>query len=198
MLIDVLSYYEKKILQVLDQNKEGLTTLNVAEKANISKTTALKYLASLRSAGTINYIEVGPSKLWRHNKPKSEKQKRPPASRTEKIRSELKEFKQILGLEGSAIVDYDGLTISAELPSNVDPEKIGAIISRLLQIAAKSASMAKIDPIKELIIEGEKGRIVARNKGNVLVVAFSGNETPLGVVKLELEEFAEKINKTIS
>ncbi|MBS7614283.1 hypothetical protein KEJ18_00875 [Candidatus Bathyarchaeota archaeon] len=58
--------------------------------------------------------------------------------------------------------------------------------------------MAKIDPIKELIIEGEKGRIVARNKGNVLVVAFNGNETPLGVVKLELEEFVEKISKTIS
>ncbi|MBS7656961.1 MAG: hypothetical protein QXI71_03800 [Candidatus Bathyarchaeia archaeon] len=58
--------------------------------------------------------------------------------------------------------------------------------------------MAKIDPISELIIEGEKGRVVARSKGNVPVVAFRSNETPLGVVKLELEEFAEKINKIIS
>ncbi|MBS7614284.1 winged helix-turn-helix transcriptional regulator [Candidatus Bathyarchaeota archaeon] len=143
MLIDVLSYYEKKILQVIDQNKEGLTTLNVSEKAGISKTTALKYLASLRSAGIINYIEVGPSKLWRHNKLDSEKQKHLPACRTAKIGSALKEFKQVLGLEGSAIVDYDGLTISAELPSDIDPEKIGAIISRLLQIAENPPAWRK-------------------------------------------------------
>ncbi|MEM3013735.1 MAG: winged helix-turn-helix transcriptional regulator [Candidatus Bathyarchaeia archaeon] len=124
MLIDVLSYYEKRILQVLDQNKEGLTTVNVAEKAGISKTTALKYLASLRSSGIIDYIEVGPLKLWRHNKLKSEKQKHLPASRTEKIDSVVKEFMQILGLEGSAIVDYDGLTISAELPSGSTRRKL--------------------------------------------------------------------------
>ncbi len=191
------SYYERRILQVLDQNKEGLTTTNVAEKAGISKTTALKYLASLRSGGTIDYIEVGPSKLWRHIQPKPAEQKRVPASRTEKIESALKEFRQVVGLEGSAVVDNDGLTISADLPSDIDPEKIGVMVSRLLQIGARSAGMVKIAPIKALIVEGEKGRIVARNEGNVLVIAFSSPETPLGMVKMELEEFAKKINGII-
>lgn len=192
------SYYERRILQVLDQNKEGLTTVNVAEKASISKTTALKYLASLRSAGTIDFIEVGPSKLWRHIPPQPTERKRLPASRTEKIESVLKEFKQAVGLEGSAVVDNDGLTISADLPGDIDPEKMGTMVSRLLQISARSASMARIEPIKALIIEGEKGRIVARNEGNVLVIAFCSPDTPLGMVKLELEEFANKINGIIS
>ena len=191
------SYYERRILQVLDQNKEGLTTTSVAEKAGISKTTALKYLASLRSAGTIDYIEVGPSKLWRRIQPRPAEQKRVSASRTEKIESALKEFRQVVGLEGSAVVDNDGLTISADLPSDIDPEKVGIMVSRLLQIGAKSASMVKINPIKALIVEGEKGRIIARNEGNVLVIAFSSPETPLGMVKLELEEFAKKINEII-
>ena len=191
------SYYERRILQVLDQNKEGLTTTSVAEKAGISKTTALKYLASLRSAGTIDYIEVGPSKLWRRIQPRPAEQKRVSASRTEKIESALKEFRQVVGLEGSAVVDNDGLTISADLPSDIDPEKVGIMVSRLLQIGAKSASMVKINPIKALIVEGEKGRIIARNEGNVLVIAFSSLETPLGMVKLELEEFAKKINEII-
>jgi len=192
------SYYEKRILQVLDQNKDGLTTVNVAEKAGISKTTALKYLASLRSAGTIDYIEVGPSKLWRRNPPKPTEGKRGSTSRTEKIESMLKEFKQSVGLEGSAVVDNDGDTISADLPGNIDPEKLGMLVSRLLQISAKSASMAKIDPVKALVIEGERGRVVARNEGKLLVIAFSNPETPLGMVKLELEELAKKINKIIS
>jgi predicted regulator of Ras-like GTPase activity (Roadblock/LC7/MglB family) len=191
------SYYERRILQVLDQNKDGLTTVNVAEKAGISKTTALKYLASLRSAGSIDYIEVGPAKLWRHIPPKQTERKRVPTSRTEKIESVLREFKQAVGLEGSAVVDNDGLTISADLPSEIDPEKMGTMVSKLLQIGARSAGMARIDPIKVLIVEGEKGRIVARNEGNVLVIAFSSPETPLGMVKLELEEFAKKVNEII-
>jgi len=66
------------------------------------------------------------------------------------------------------------------------------VVSRLLQIGAKSASMAKIDPVKALVIEGERGRVVARNEGKLLVIAFSNPETPLGMVKLELEELAKK------
>jgi predicted regulator of Ras-like GTPase activity (Roadblock/LC7/MglB family) len=162
------------------------------------KITTLKYLASLRSAGTIDFIEVGPSKLWRHVPSQPTECKRLPASRTEKIESVLKEFKQAVGLEGSAVVDNDGLTISADLPGDIDPEKMGTMVSRLLQISARSASMARIEPIKALIIEGDKGRIVARNEGNVLVIAFCSPDTPLGMVKLELEEFANKINGIIS
>jgi len=193
----LLSHYERKILQVLDQHKDGLTTINAAEKADISKTTALKYLASLRAAGKIDFIEVGPAKLWRLTPPKT-KDKRVSVSRTEKIESILKEFKEAVGLEGSAVVNSDGLTISADLPWNVNPEQMGTLISRLLQIGIKSTNMARITPLKEIIIEGEKGRIVARNEKNVLLIAFSGPETPLGTVKLEIEEFAKKINDLLT
>ncbi len=55
----------------------------------------------------------------------------------------LKEFKQSAGLEDSAVVDNDRDTISADLPGNIVPEKMGTMVSRLLQIGAKSASMAK-------------------------------------------------------
>ncbi|RJS74643.1 ArsR family transcriptional regulator, partial [Candidatus Bathyarchaeota archaeon] len=102
------SYYEKRILRVLEQHKDGLTTVNVAQKADISKTTALKYLALLREAGKIDFIEVGPSKLWRLTEPGKAKYKHVAPSRTRKIESVLKEFKQSTGLEGSAVVDNEG------------------------------------------------------------------------------------------
>jgi predicted regulator of Ras-like GTPase activity (Roadblock/LC7/MglB family) len=47
---------------------------------------------------------------------------------------------------------------------------------------------------KALVIEGKKRRVVARNEGKLLVMTFSNPETPLGMVKLELEELAKKIN----
>lgn len=187
------SYYEKKILEVLEESKDGLTTVGIAEKANISKTTALKYLASLRASGKIDYIEVGPAKLWRLTALQGVDRKNVPANKERKVRSILKEFKEITGLLGSAVMDNDGLTISADLPWNKRPEKIGSLISRLLQIGDKSAEAAKIGPLKEIILEGDNGRIVARNEGNVLLIAFSDKETALGMVKLEIEEFAKKI-----
>jgi len=192
------SHYEKKILQVLNKHKDGLTTVNVAVKADISKTTALKYLASLRSSGKINFLEVGPAKLWRLAPSKKTGDKRLPASRTEKLESALKEFKETVGLEGSAVVDNDGLTISADLPTDVNPEKMGSLISRLLRIGTRSTSMAKMDPLKGVIVEGERGRIVAQSEGNVLLVAFSSQDTPLGMVKLETQEFAKKISEIIA
>ena len=187
------SYYEKKILEVLEENKDGLTTVGIAEKANISKTTALKYLASLRAAGKIDYIEVGPAKLWRLTTLQGADRKSIPVNKERKVRSVLKEFKEMAGLLGSAVMDNDGLTISADLPWNERPEKIGSLISRLLQIGDKSAEAAKIGPLKEIILEGANGRIVARNEGNVLLIAFSDKEAALGMVKLEIEEFAQKI-----
>jgi len=172
--------------------------MNVAEKADISKTTALKYLATLRAERRIDYIEVGPAKLWRLTPLEKAEKKHASTSRTQKIESALKEFKESVGLEGSAVVDNDGLTISADLPGDVEPEKMGGLISRLLQISTESASMARMDSLKGIIIEGEKGRIVARNGGNVLLIAFCGLDTPLGTIKLEIEDFADRINEILA
>jgi len=192
------SYYEKRILEVLEENKDGLTTIGIAEKANISKTTALKYLASLKATGKINYIEVGPAKLWRLTALHETSSKEVSSNKMREIRGILKEFKEIAGLLGSVVVDNDGLTISADLPWNKNPEKIGSLISRLLRIGERSAKAARIAPVKEIIVEGDNGRMVARNEGNMLLIAFSNRETPLGMVKFEIEEFAERIKNLLA
>jgi len=192
------SYYEKKILKVLEESKDGLTTVSIAEKANISKTTALKYLASLKAAGKIDYIEVGPAKLWRVTPTQEIGLKRASTSKKRKVRLILEEFKEIAGLLGSAVVDNDGLTIFADLPWSKKPERIGSIISRLLQLANRSAEEADIGQLKNIIIEGERGRIVACNEGNFLLIAFSNKEAALGMIKIEIEESAKKIKKLLN
>ena len=192
------SYYEKRILKVLEESRDGLTTVSIAEKANISKTTALKYLASLKAAGKIDYIEVGPAKLWRVTPAQEIDLGRASTSKKRKVRLILKEFKEIAGLLGSAVVDNDGLTIFADLPWSKKPERIGAMISRLLQLANRSAEEADIGQLKNVIIEGERGRIVACNEGNFLLIAFSSKEAALGMIKIEIEESAKKIKKLLN
>ena len=60
-----MASYKERILDVIGESEVGLTTVDVAKKANVSKTTVIKYLSVLSSEGEVEFVEVGPSKLWR-------------------------------------------------------------------------------------------------------------------------------------
>jgi hypothetical protein len=57
--------YKERILKSIEESDMGLTTVDVAKRAGISKTTVIKYLSVLRSEGLVEFAEVGPAKLWR-------------------------------------------------------------------------------------------------------------------------------------
>ena len=61
-----MASYKEKILEVIGDAEVGLTTVDVAKKAGVSKTTVIKYLSVLSSEGRVEFVEVGPSKLWRN------------------------------------------------------------------------------------------------------------------------------------
>lgn len=60
-----MASYKDRIVEVISDSEVGLTTVDVAKKAGVSKTTVIKYLSVLRSEGRVEFVEVGPSKLWR-------------------------------------------------------------------------------------------------------------------------------------
>ena len=57
--------YKERILRSIGDSDVGLTTVDVAKKSGVSKTTVIKYLSVLRSEGMVEFVEVGPAKLWR-------------------------------------------------------------------------------------------------------------------------------------
>jgi len=57
--------YKERILEVIGESDVGLTTVDVAKNAGVSKTTVIKYLSVLSSEAQVEFVEVGPSKLWR-------------------------------------------------------------------------------------------------------------------------------------
>ena len=60
-----MTSYKERILEVIGAAEMGLTTVDVAKKAGVSKTTVIKYLSVLSSEDQVEFVEVGPSKLWR-------------------------------------------------------------------------------------------------------------------------------------
>lgn len=189
-----MSRYEKRIESVLREHKDGLTTVDVARKADISKTTAIKYLAAFRMAGKANFMEVGPAKLWRLVEKEERKRS---ILRTKKLDAILEEFTKDADLVGSAIVDEEGLPLSAALPDNLTPDQLGVLSATLFQAGVKSIELADLERLKQIVVEGSRGRIVALNQGKVLLIAFCGPDKLLGPVKLEMEVFAGRLNEIL-
>lgn len=60
-----MTSYIDRIMRAIEESENGLTTVDVAKRAGVSKTTVIKYLSVLKSEGKCEFVEVGPSKLWR-------------------------------------------------------------------------------------------------------------------------------------
>jgi len=186
--------YEDRIIEALKKSSNGLSINDIAQKAGISKTAAIKYLATFRMAGKADFVESGSSRLWRLMVPKEKRKKKKTFVFTgKKIDEAVKEFVEENGLLGFAIVDNQGLTVSAVLPKSIDAEKLGALTTLLLRTGEKIVNLASLGNFKQLILETSKGKMLAYSKGKVLLLAFCKPETLLGAIRLGMEEFADKI-----
>ncbi len=92
-----MTSYKERILEVIGESAVGLTTVDVAKKAGVSKTTVIKYLSVLRSEGEVEFVEIGPSKLWRI---------RGSAGKPKELEEDLHEDPR-LAIEAMPVVDID-------------------------------------------------------------------------------------------
>ncbi len=113
--------YRERILKSISDSDVGLTTVDVAKKAGVSKTTVIKYLSVLRSEGMVEYVEIGPAKLWRTKGP-VEVSERP--SLPDQVRAEY---------EAMPVVDidlHDGDDKTIYFSFKVRPDQICALMKR--------------------------------------------------------------------
>lgn len=124
-----MASYKEKILEVIGEAEVGLTTVDVAKKAGVSKTTVIKYLSVLSSEGQVEFVEVGPSKLWR-NKNTGMKQR--------------EEGARTLNVVALPMVDIDffnGEDNTVHFSFQVDPERICALLKRANKCMCKAADI---------------------------------------------------------
>lgn len=125
-----MTSYKERIVEVISDSEVGLTTVDVAKKAGVSKTTVIKYLSVLRSEGQVEFVEVGPSKLWRI-KGSSGK----PTEQEEHMHEETR-----LDLEALPVVDIDlcnGDENTIYFSFRMRPEQICGLMKRARKCAYK-------------------------------------------------------------
>ncbi|HPE62637.1 MAG TPA: FaeA/PapI family transcriptional regulator [Methanothrix sp.] len=134
-----MASYEERILKAIEDSEVGLTTVDVAKQAGVSKTTAIKYLSVLKSEGKCEFVEVGPSKLWRSARKPEELGE----SREDLSRDDLAGLKEVCAAFGrgevvemrplnfSVIAQLEDLSddVIVSFSFKVKPEKVGALES---------------------------------------------------------------------
>jgi len=186
--------YEAKIIEALQKSDGNLSTLELTRKTGLPKTAVIKYLATFKMSGKADFEDVGSSRLWRLITPiKGET-----VAGKEELDKLLKQIIEDANLTGCAVVNREGFPMSAFLPRNIAPEKLGALATLLFDVGVKSIKLSDLKEFRRIIIEGSDGRIFARQEGKVLLIAFSKPDAMIGPLRLETESLAKRINEILN
>jgi len=128
-----MASYEERILKAIEGSEVGLTTVDVAKRAGISKTTAIKYLSVLKSEGKCQFVEVGPSKLWRAPKPKEVAEAAEDLECLKDFEADLKKggIAETHPLDLSVVLQLEEISddVTISMSFKVKPEKVGTFMN---------------------------------------------------------------------
>lgn len=115
----------------------------------------------------------------------------------EQIEEILSELKSTNEIESSLVIRKDGVIVASDMP-NLESKNISSIIYSLMGAAETTSLELKRGVFQELVIESEKGKIIAVNAGKMAVlVALMKKEGNLGFVLISLERAAKRIEEII-
>ncbi len=101
-------------------------------------------------------------------------------------------------IEACAIVSVEGLPIVSALPTDVDEAKVAAMTAAMLTLGEKAAIELGKGELKQVIIEGMNGWLLAIQAGlNACLTVSTTDQAKLGLVFLDMKRAAEKIGQMI-
>jgi len=139
-----MASYEERILKAIEDSEVGLTTVDAAKRAGVSKTTAIKYLSVLKSEGKCRFVEVGPSKLWRAPKPKEVAEAAEDLECLKDFEATLKKGRTIEmpSLKLSMVTQLEEVSddVTISLSFKVKPDKVGTLMDIMKKCVHKTGS----------------------------------------------------------
>ncbi len=97
-------------------------------------------------------------------------------------------------VEASAIVSPDGLTIAADLPSNIEEDRVSALSAAMLSLGDRIASELQRGVLEQVYIRGNDGYVLLMAAGdNSVLTALARKEARLGLVLFDLKRAAAEI-----
>lgn len=95
---------------------------------------------------------------------------------------------------GASVSSIDGIAWAERLQPGFDKHRFAAMSSSLLAISDELASEQRCGPTRNMLIEGEAGKIVIMHAGPMLLLTVFSRETvTLGMVMAHARQAADKL-----
>ena len=110
----------------------------------------------------------------------------------------LKELRKTGDIEASAVVRRDGLMVASDLSESMEDSTVAAMTAALVGTAETFSSELSRGQFKEVVVDSEKGKLVAIGAGKlailICVIKEKGN---LGFVLISIERAAKTIEELL-
>lgn len=116
-------------------------------------------------------------------------------SRTESLMQRLRLLKASSpGVEASALVSTDGLTIASDLPREVEEDRVSAMTAAMLSLGERIAGELQRGSPEQVYIRGSHGFVILMAVGDhAVLTVLARQEAKLGLLFLDMRRAATEL-----
>ncbi len=101
-------------------------------------------------------------------------------------------------IEASGVISTDGLMMAAELPADMDEDRVGAMSAAMLSLGDRTAQELARGTLEQVLIKGEHGYVVMTHAGSdAVVTVIAKSNAKLGLIFLDIKRAAESISQLL-
>lgn len=101
-------------------------------------------------------------------------------------------------IEASGVISTDGLMMAAQLPAEMDEDRVGAMSAAMLSLGDRTAQELSRGSLEQVLIKGERGYVLMIGAGDEAVVTVMAKpKAKLGLIFLDVKRAAENISKLV-
>lgn len=122
------------------------------------------------------------------------------STRHEQIVTTLERLSVSIGSDmiGAVAVSIDGLVLAAQMASDINAERVGAVAATMVGVARRVSNELKIGLAEEVILKSQQGMFVVLPAGDQGLVAVNVRQgSNLGMVRLETRDAAASIGRVL-
>ncbi len=101
-------------------------------------------------------------------------------------------------IEASGVISTDGLMMAAQMPAELDEDRVGAMSAAMLSLGGRTAQELSRGALEQVLIKGESGYVLMTSAGDEAVVTVMAKpKAKLGLIFLDIKRAAEDIAKLV-
>lgn len=102
------------------------------------------------------------------------------------------------GIQASAVVSVDGLTIASALPRDVQEDRVAAMSAAMLSLGERISSELGRGELDQVYIKGEMGYVLLLSVGeDAVLTTLAKANAKLGLIFLDMKRAVEQITEVI-